>query len=178
MAPDACRCRGAGRTGRARTIGLHTPGSAGVDSRPRSRRRPPRRSRSVERGEQRAQHASTGDRRRGRTVRCLYAAWRQLRVSQDGLHATDVRIGGIYALWRIADHSARDHEAFVSIMAAYLRTHLAWPPREATVPAADVSINSVPPPETRAGPTATDCGCTGSTSTVHAWKQRACTRST
>jgi hypothetical protein len=63
-----------------------------------------------------------------------YATWRQVRVSQDGLNATregqvtdrfsravdhlgsdkmDVRIGGIYALWRIADHSVRDHEAVV-----------------------------------------------------------------
>jgi hypothetical protein len=78
-----------------------------------------------------------------------YATWRQLRVSQDGLNATregyitdrfsravdqlgseklDVRIGGLYALWRIADHSAQDREAVISIMAAYLRTHLPWPP--------------------------------------------------
>ncbi|WP_445528845.1 hypothetical protein [Streptomyces cyslabdanicus] len=91
-----------------------------------------------------------------------YATWRQLRVSQDGLHATreghvtdrfsraveqlggdklDVRIGGIYALWRIADYSDRDHEAVVSIMAAYLRTHLPWPPLEPEAPAADSPIS-------------------------------------
>ncbi|MEU6557456.1 hypothetical protein ABZ915_45690 [Streptomyces sp. NPDC046915] len=45
----------------------------------------------------------------------------------------DVGIGGIYALWRLADHSGRDREAVVSIMAAYLRTHLPWPPQEPAV---------------------------------------------
>ncbi|MEV6113748.1 pentapeptide repeat-containing protein [Streptomyces sp. NPDC052109] len=111
-----------------------------------------------------------------------YATWRQLRVSQDGLNATregnitdrfsravdqlgsdklDVRIGGIYALWRIADHSDRDREAVVSIMAAYLRTHLPWPPQEPAVPAADVSINSVPPLETRVADAQTALTCLG-----------------
>lgn len=111
-----------------------------------------------------------------------YATWRQLRVSQDGLNATregnitdrfsravdqlgsdklDVRIGGIYALWRIADHSDRDREAVVSIMAAYLRTHLPWPPQESAVPAADVSINAVPPLETRAADAQTALTCLG-----------------
>ncbi|MCQ4044723.1 pentapeptide repeat-containing protein [Streptantibioticus rubrisoli] len=111
-----------------------------------------------------------------------YATWRQVRVSQDGLNATregqvtdrfsravdqlgsdklDVRIGGIYALWRIADHSVRDHEAVVSIMAAYLRTHLPWPPREPGSPATDVSINSVRPLETRAADAQTALTCLG-----------------
>ncbi|WP_228044138.1 pentapeptide repeat-containing protein [Streptomyces ferrugineus] len=111
-----------------------------------------------------------------------YATWRQLRVSQDGLNATregnitdrfsravdqlgsdklDVRIGGIYALWRIADHSVRDHEAVVSIMAAYLRTHLPWPPQEPGVPPADASINSVQPLETRAADAQTALTCLG-----------------
>ncbi|MGJ5749548.1 pentapeptide repeat-containing protein [Streptomyces puniciscabiei] len=110
------------------------------------------------------------------------ATWRQLRVSQDGLSATregnitdrfsravdqlgsdklDVRIGGIYALWRLADHSDRDREAVVSIMAAYLRTHLPWPPRETAVPAAEVSINAVSPLETRAADAQTALTCLG-----------------
>ncbi|MFB6708109.1 pentapeptide repeat-containing protein [Streptomyces sp. NPDC056333] len=111
-----------------------------------------------------------------------YATWRQLRVSQDGLNATregqvtdrfsraveqlgsdklDVRIGGIYALWRIADHSVRDYEAVVSIMAAYLRTHLAWPPQTPGAPAADASINSVRPLETRAADAQVALTCLG-----------------
>ncbi|MCX5010352.1 pentapeptide repeat-containing protein [Streptomyces sp. NBC_00555] len=100
-----------------------------------------------------------------------YATWRQLRVSQEGLNATreghitdrfsravdqlgseklDVRIGALYALWRIADHSPHDREAVISIMAAFLRTHLPWPPHGQDSPAADAAINSVPPLETRA----------------------------
>jgi hypothetical protein len=111
-----------------------------------------------------------------------YATWRQLRVSQDGLNATreghvtdrfsraveqlgsdrlDVRIGGIHALWRVADHSARDHEAIVSIMAAYLRTHLPWPPQDPGVPAANASVNSVRPLETRAADAQTALTCLG-----------------
>ncbi|MFF0189240.1 pentapeptide repeat-containing protein [Streptomyces sp. NPDC005244] len=100
-----------------------------------------------------------------------YATWRQLRVSQDGLRATqegyvtdrfsravdqlgsdklDVRIGGLHALWRIAEQSARHREAIISIQAAYLRTHVPWPPARPEAPAADVPINDVAPLETRA----------------------------
>lgn len=100
-----------------------------------------------------------------------YATWRQLRVSQDGLRAAqegyvtdrfsravdqlgsdklDVRIGGLHALWRIAEQSARDREAIISIQAAYLRTHLPWPPAGPESPAADVPINDIAPLETRA----------------------------
>ncbi len=103
-----------------------------------------------------------------------YATWRQLRVSQDGLRATqegyvtdrftraveqlgsdnlDVRIGGLHALWRIAEQSARDREAIISIQAAYLRTHLPWPPAGPGAPAADVHINDIAPLETRAADT-------------------------
>lgn len=103
-----------------------------------------------------------------------YATWRQLRVSQDGLRATqegyvtdrfsravdqlgsdklDVRIGGLHALWRIAEQSARDREAIISIQAAYLRTHLPWPPAEPGPPAADAPINDIAPLETRAADT-------------------------
>ena len=100
-----------------------------------------------------------------------YATWRQLQVSQAGLRATqegyvtdrfstavdqlgsdklEARIGGLHALWRIAEHSARDREAVISIQAAYLRTHLPWPPAGPEAPAADVPINDVAPLEIRA----------------------------
>ncbi|MFF7916120.1 pentapeptide repeat-containing protein [Streptomyces cyaneofuscatus] len=100
-----------------------------------------------------------------------YATWRQLRVSQDGLRATqegyvtdrfsravdqlgsdklETRIGGLHALWRIAEHSARDREAVISIQAAYLRTHLPWPPAGRQAPARDAPINDVVPLEVRA----------------------------
>ncbi|QHC26944.1 pentapeptide repeat-containing protein [Streptomyces sp. GS7] len=100
-----------------------------------------------------------------------YATWRQLRVSQDSLRATqeghvtdrfsravdqlgsdklDVRIGALHALWRIAEHSVRDRDAVISIQAAYLRTHLPWPPTGPDGPAAEVPVNDVAPLETRA----------------------------
>jgi hypothetical protein len=100
-----------------------------------------------------------------------YATWRQLRVSQEGLRATqegyvtdrfsmavdqlgsdklETRIGGLHALWRIAEHSARDREAVISIQAVYLRAHLPWPPAGPEAPAADVPINDVVPLEIRA----------------------------
>ncbi|MEV6350899.1 pentapeptide repeat-containing protein [Actinoplanes sp. NPDC051851] len=97
-----------------------------------------------------------------------YATWRQLRVSQDTLRITqeghitgqfsraidhlgndkqDVRIGGLHALRRLAEHSERDREAVISTMAAFLRAHQPWPP---TAPPADADINTVAPLETRA----------------------------
>ncbi|MFF3289148.1 pentapeptide repeat-containing protein [Streptomyces sp. NPDC003023] len=100
-----------------------------------------------------------------------YATWRQVRISQDGLRATqegyvtdrfgravdqlgtdrlETRIGGLHALWRIAEHSARDREIVISVQAAYLRTHLPWPPDGPQSPPADVPINDVAPLEIRA----------------------------
>ncbi|MCM2413495.1 pentapeptide repeat-containing protein [Streptomyces sp. RKAG290] len=100
-----------------------------------------------------------------------YATWRQLGVSQAGLRATqegyvtdrfsraveqlgsdklDVRVGGLHTLWRVAEQSARDREAVISIQAAYLRTHLPWPPTGPQAPAVDVPINDIAPLEARA----------------------------
>ncbi|MFD9368489.1 pentapeptide repeat-containing protein [Streptomyces sp. NPDC060020] len=69
-------------------------------------------------------------------------------VDQLGSEKPDARIGALYALWRIADHSPHDREAVIAIMAAFLRTHLPWPPHGQDSPAADAAINSVPPLET------------------------------
>ncbi|NUK72572.1 pentapeptide repeat-containing protein [Streptomyces lunaelactis] len=113
-----------------------------------------------------------------------YVTWRQLRVSQEGLNATregqitdrfgqaveqtgsdklDVRIGGLYALWRVADHSDRDREAVIAIMAAFIRTHLPWPGAEtgSHAPAADTLINSVQPLETRSADAQVALTCLG-----------------
>src|ERR1700722_10115781 len=67
--------------------------------------------------------------------------WRQVRISREGqitdrlTHAmdqlgsdkVDVRIGGIYALERLAKDSAADRLTIVEILAAFIRTHAAWP---------------------------------------------------
>lgn len=100
-----------------------------------------------------------------------YATWRQLRVSQDTLRLTqeghlteqfgraidqlgedkpDVRVGGLHALRRLAEHSARDRDAVISTLAAYLRAHQPWPPIGPSAPAADAPIDSVAPLDTRA----------------------------
>jgi hypothetical protein len=100
-----------------------------------------------------------------------YVGWRQLRISQDTLrttqegHLTDrfgraveqlgsdkpaVRIGGLHALWRIAEQSPEERDAVISIQAAYLRTRLRWPPTDPDAPPADASIGDVAPLEERA----------------------------
>lgn len=69
------------------------------------------------------------------------ATWRQVRISREGqitdrlTHAidqlgdnkADVRIGGIYALERLAKDSAADRLAIGEILAAFIRIHAPWP---------------------------------------------------
>jgi hypothetical protein len=69
------------------------------------------------------------------------ATWRQVRISREGqitdrlTHAidqlgddkVDVRVGGIYALERLAKDSAADRLAISEIMAVFIRTHAPWP---------------------------------------------------
>ena len=51
-------------------------------------------------------------------------------VEQLGSDKLDVRIGGIYALERIARDSARDHPVVMEVLAAFIRehSHERWPP--------------------------------------------------
>jgi hypothetical protein len=51
-------------------------------------------------------------------------------IEQLGSGNLDVRIGGIYALERIAHDSARDHPTVVEVLAAFVREHSRdeWPP--------------------------------------------------
>ena len=59
-------------------------------------------------------------------------------IEQLGSDKLDVRIGGIYALERIARDSARDHPTVMEVLAAFIREHSRepWPPRESAVPPA------------------------------------------
>jgi Pentapeptide repeats (8 copies) len=52
-------------------------------------------------------------------------------VEQLGSDKLDVRIGGIYALERIARDSARDHPTVMQVLTAFIRVHSRdqWPPR-------------------------------------------------
>jgi hypothetical protein len=51
-------------------------------------------------------------------------------IGQLGDDKLDVRLGGIYALERIARESAEDHGPIMEVLTAYLRAHSRWePPR-------------------------------------------------
>jgi len=66
--------------------------------------------------------------RRGRATDRYIRAVDQLG-SDKGL---DVRIGGIYALERVARDSARDHPAVMELLTAFIRehSHEPWPPSD------------------------------------------------
>ena len=51
-------------------------------------------------------------------------------IEQLGSDKLDVRIGGIYALERIARDSARDHPTVMEVLTAFIREHSReqWPP--------------------------------------------------
>ena len=51
-------------------------------------------------------------------------------IEQLGSEKLDVRIGGIYALERIARDSARDHPTVIEVLSAFIRehSHEQWPP--------------------------------------------------
>ena len=53
-------------------------------------------------------------------------------VEQLGSDKPDVRLGGIYALERIARDSAKDHPTVVEVLAAFIREHSGeqWPPSD------------------------------------------------
>jgi uncharacterized protein YjbI with pentapeptide repeats len=81
----------------------------------------------------------------------LYFTWRTLQVNREGqiterytraidqLGKTDdhghrvfeIRVGGIYALERIARESEGDHGPIMEVMTAYVRQHAPWPPQKA-----------------------------------------------
>jgi len=80
----------------------------------------------------------------------LYFTWRTLQVNREGqitdrftraidqLGATDdkgnklheIRLGGIYALERIARESEEDHWPIMEVLTAYVRQHAPWRPQE------------------------------------------------
>jgi len=68
-------------------------------------------------------------------------------IDQLGSGKLDVRIGGIYALERIARDSPRDHPTVMEVLAAFIRDHSRepWPP-----PAADQPGTDPPQRKTRA----------------------------
>jgi hypothetical protein len=93
------------------------------------------------------------------TYRQLQSGREQLRVAQQGQvterftraidqlgHAElDVRLGGIYALERIANDSADDRTTIAEVLTAFVRGHAPWPPKLAGQYLAEAPIEQVPP---------------------------------
>ena len=65
-------------------------------------------------------------------------------IEQLGSEKLDVRIGGIYALERVASDSARDHPTVMEVLAAFVREHSReqWPP---SVPGGEMPERSTRP---------------------------------
>jgi len=71
-------------------------------------------------------------------------------IEQLGSTGLDVRLGGIYALERIAVDSARDHPTIVEVLSAFVREHSRAPaPSDHPRPTADVqaAITASPDPD-------------------------------
>jgi Pentapeptide repeats (8 copies) len=51
-------------------------------------------------------------------------------IDQLGHERTEIRLGGIYALERIARESEEDHWPIMEVLTAYVRQHAPWPPAE------------------------------------------------
>ena len=67
-------------------------------------------------------------------------------IEQLGSDKLDVRIGGIYALERVARDSARDHPTVMEVLAAFIReySHEQWPPPKVTT----LVVPTIVPPRT------------------------------
>jgi hypothetical protein len=93
-----------------------------------------------------------------------YLTWRQLQVNREGQitdrytkavdqlgHAElDVRLGGIYALERIARDSPADQATIGEVLTAFVRGHAPWPPRLPGQYIATAPIDQVPELQVRA----------------------------
>lgn len=67
-----------------------------------------------------------------------------------GHETLSARLGGVYALDRIAAESTRDREAIVHVLAAHVRTRSSWPPPDGAEHPADRPIEATPPLRVRA----------------------------
>jgi hypothetical protein len=93
-----------------------------------------------------------------------YITYRQLQTSREGQiterftraidqlgsEHLDVRLGGLYALARIARDSPADRASIGEVLTAFVRTHAPWPPSLPDQPAASAPIEQVPKLQVRA----------------------------
>jgi hypothetical protein len=71
-------------------------------------------------------------------------------IDQLGNLRIDVRIGGIYALERIARDSPADRRTIGEVLTAYVRGHSPWPPSLPDQPAVDAPLEEMPALQARA----------------------------
>jgi uncharacterized protein YjbI with pentapeptide repeats len=71
-------------------------------------------------------------------------------IDQLGHGVLDVRLGGIYALERIAKDSLQDRTVIVEVLIGFIRGHAPWPPTCLGQFVADAPIEKVPPLQVRA----------------------------
>lgn len=71
-------------------------------------------------------------------------------IEQPGNENLDVRLGGIYALERIARESAVDHGPIIEVLTTFVREHSPWPPSRPGQYRAEAPLESVPALRTRA----------------------------
>jgi len=71
-------------------------------------------------------------------------------IDQLGHENLDVRLGGIYALERIANDSSQDRASVAQVLTAFVRGHAPWPPSRTNQPPSGASILAVPPLRVRA----------------------------
>jgi uncharacterized protein YjbI with pentapeptide repeats len=93
----------------------------------------------------------------------VYFTWRQLHTAREGQiterytraidqlgHSeVDVRLGGIYALERIARDSPADKSTIGEVLSAFVRNHAPWPPRLPGQYEGGADIDQVPELEVR-----------------------------
>jgi Pentapeptide repeats (8 copies) len=93
-----------------------------------------------------------------------YFTWRQLRIAREGQITErftraidqlghdhlDVRLGGIYALERIARDSPADRATIGEVLTAFVRSHTPWPPSLPDQPPATTPPEEVPKLQLRA----------------------------
>ncbi|HZD69693.1 MAG TPA: pentapeptide repeat-containing protein [Actinomycetes bacterium] len=72
------------------------------------------------------------------------------QLGQPGADRLDVRLGGIYALERIAHDSPTHRLAVFEILTAFIRSHAPWPPRVPGQYRADAPLDQIPSLQTRA----------------------------
>jgi hypothetical protein len=71
-------------------------------------------------------------------------------IDQLGHSELDVRLGGIYALERIARDSSTDRATIGEVLTAFVRSHAPWPPRLPGQYVAAAPIDEVPELQVRA----------------------------